>query len=92
MAGYDPKAKRAHSTTASGPAPVDDLLGAPAPGGTAAPVARAVTVSSPPRPEVRPLAPTPAASAGPDPKVLAAALAAVIAVLLFWRHHRRGSV
>ena len=30
MAGYDPKAKRAHSpATPDGPAPVDDLLGAP---------------------------------------------------------------
>lgn len=32
MAGYDPKAKRAHSPAAAdGPAPVDDLLGAPHP-------------------------------------------------------------
>ena len=30
MAGYDPKAKRAHSPAADDKAPVDDLLGAPA--------------------------------------------------------------
>lgn len=87
MAGYDPKAKRAHSTTApSGPAPVDDLLGAPAPAVKPTPEPAAA-----PRPEVRPLAPTPAAVSWPDPKLLVAALAAVVAVLLFWRHRRRGS-
>ena len=109
MAGYDPKAKRAHSRAApDGPAPVDDLLGVPAtsPSGTAdrmhaatdrppeplpappsGPAASGVT----PRPETRPLAPTPAVATGPDPKVLAAVGAAVLAALLFWRHRHRGS-
>jgi len=98
MAGYDPKAKRAHSTAPSGPAPVDDLLGAApaepvAPDAAVAPTPppRAPAAVAPSRPEARPLSPTPAAASGPDPKVLAAALAAVVAVLLFWRHRRRGS-
>ena len=37
MAGYDPKAKRAHSPAAEDKAPVDDLLGAPADPPAAAP-------------------------------------------------------
>ncbi len=110
MAGYDPKAKRAHSRAApDGPAPVDDLLGVPAtsPRGTADSTPAATDRRAPappaprradrraagatPRPETRPLAPTPAAATGPDPKVLAAVGAAVLAALLFWRHRHRGS-
>ena len=103
MAGYDPKAKRAHSAAApDGPAPVDDLLGAPtAPPPTPSapaevspappPAPRPAATSTPPRLEARPLAPTPAAAAGADPKVLAAVVAAVLALLFLWRHRRRGS-
>ena len=109
MAGYDPKAKRAHSAAApDGPAPVDDLLGAPkappptpsapaeaspapTPTPTPPPAARPAAASTPPWPEARPLAPTPAAANGPDPKVLAAVVATVLALLFFWRHRRRGS-
>ncbi len=107
MAGYDPKAKRAHSPAAPDDhAPVDDLLGAPAstpvttdprpvaddptPAREPAAAPRTAAASSSLRPETRPLAPTPAAATGADPKVLAALVAAVVALLLFWRHRRRG--
>ena len=59
MAGYDPKAKRAHSRAApDGPAPVDDLLGVPAtsPRGTA---------DSTPAATDRPREPLPTPPSGP---------------------------
>jgi MYXO-CTERM domain-containing protein len=80
MAGYDPKQKRAHSPTVDdGPAPVDDLLVAPA---TPVPVARPVAAAEPWRPSVP-------VSEGPDAKVIAVAAGAVVVLLLAWRWRRR---
>jgi hypothetical protein len=83
MAGYDPKAKRTHSPSATeGRAPVDDLLSAPA----AAAADRPVPVTRPA--PVSPPRVTPAAATGPDPKVLAvAAGVAVLAIVLWRRRH-----
>ena len=95
MAGYDPKKKRTHSPTAAeGPAPVDDLLGAPPAPEVApdAPPAPAPVVESAPALEPGSRGPAAAAPApaakGPDPRLLAIAVAAVLAVLLFWRRRR----
>jgi hypothetical protein len=103
MAGYDPKAKRAHSPAAAeGPAPVDDLLGAhvppevttpePAPeaaaGPTAEPVLPTVDPAAPARVPVAAPRVAPPAATGPDPKVLALAAGVAVLAIVLWRRRR----
>lgn len=97
MAGYDPKAKRAHSTPApEGPAPVDDLLSAPgaAPAPTAGretaptPVATAAPAAERAAPSLA-TTPRPAAPpTGPGPKVLALAAGVAVLAIVLWRRRR----
>jgi hypothetical protein len=88
MAGYDPKAKRTHSPAATDrPAPVDDLLAAPA-APTTPPVARpAPTAADRPVPVTSPRV-TPPAATGPDPRVLAVAAGVAVLAIVLWRRRR----
>ena len=87
MAGYDPKAKRTHSPAATDrPAPVDDLLAAPAPAST--PAVRPVPTSADrPVPVTSPRV-TPPAATGPDPRVLAVAAGVAVLAIVLWRRRR----